>query len=115
MMGLPPTGEFRVATAEFTGSAFVLEFIEFRKVGEIRTVTSRVQDPGSYRLELIVRDIDETLRALSTAGAHVVSSGQQPVRIMSGNDAWRLAVVEDLNNLFLVLQQQVAPASSRAR
>ena len=61
MMGLPPAGEFRVATAEFPGSSFVLEFIEFRGVGETRTVRSRVQDPGSFRLQLNVRDIDETL------------------------------------------------------
>ena len=109
MMGLPPTGEYRVATTEFPGSSFVLEFIEFRGVGETRTVRSRVQDPGSYRLQLNVRDIDETLRSLTGAGARVVSSKQQPVRMTFGTSPWRLGVVEDLNNLFLVVQQRLQP------
>src|SRR5207244_5338592 len=84
MMGLPPTGEYRVATTEFPGSSFVLEFIEFRGVGETKTVRSRVQDPGSYRLQLNVRDIDETLRSLTGAGARVVSSKQQPIHMTFG-------------------------------
>ena len=109
MMGLPPTGEYRVATTEFPGSSFVLEFIEFRGVGETKTVRSRVQDPGSYRLQLNVRDIDETLRSLTGAGARVVSSKRQPVRMTFGTSPWRLGVVEDLNNLFLVVQQRLQP------
>jgi catechol 2,3-dioxygenase-like lactoylglutathione lyase family enzyme len=109
MMGLPATGEYRVATTEFPGSSFVLEFIEFRGVGETKTVRSRVQDPGSYRLQLNVRDIDETLRSLTGAGARVVSSKQQPVRMTFGTSPWRLGVVEDLNNLFLVVQQRLQP------
>ncbi len=109
MMGLPPEGEYRVATAEFPASSFVLEFIEFRGVGETRAVRSRVQDPGSYRLQLNVRDIDETLRGLQAAGSPVVSSGQQPVRMTFGTNPWRLAIAEDLNNLFLVMQQRLQP------
>lgn len=107
MMGLPATGEFRVATTEFPGSSFVLEFIEFRGVGETKTVRSRVQDPGSYRLQMSVRDIDETVRNLVAAGSRVVSSGQQPVRMTFGTNPWRLAIAEDPNNLFLVVQQPV--------
>jgi catechol 2,3-dioxygenase-like lactoylglutathione lyase family enzyme len=109
MLGLPPTGEFRVATTEFPGSSFVLEFIEFRGVGETKTVRSRVQDPGSYRLQLNVRDIDATLRNLVAAGSRVVSSRQQPVRMTFGTTPWRLAIAEDPNNLFLVVQQPSRP------
>jgi hypothetical protein len=68
-----------------------------------------VQDPGSYRLQLRVRDVDETLRSLTGAGARVVSSKQQPVRMTFGTSPWRLGVVEDLNNLFLVVQQRLQP------
>lgn len=109
MLGLPSAGEYRVATAEFPGTSFVLEFIEFRGVGKINTTRSRVQDPGSYRLQLNVRDIDETLRSLKAGGSRVVSAGQQPVRITFGNNPWRLAVAEDPNNLFLVVQQRLQP------
>lgn len=109
MMGLPKSGEFRVATAEFPGSSFVLEFMEFRGVGKTKTLNARVQDPGSYRLQLNVNDIDATLRRLHEVGARVVSSNQQPVRMTFGTNPSRLAVVEDLNNLFLVIQQRVTP------
>jgi len=109
MMGLSRSGEFRVATVEFPGSSFVLEFIEFRGVGKTKTLTSRVQDPGSYRLQLNVSDIDASLRSLREVGARIVSSNQQPVRMTFGTNPWRLAVAEDLNNLFLVVQQRLAP------
>jgi catechol 2,3-dioxygenase-like lactoylglutathione lyase family enzyme len=109
MLGLPRSGEFRVATAEFPGSSFVLEFIEFRGVGKTKTLTSRVQDPGSYRLQLNVSDIDETLRSLHAAGARVVSTNERPVRMTFGANPWRLAAIEDLNNLFLIVQQRLAP------
>jgi catechol 2,3-dioxygenase-like lactoylglutathione lyase family enzyme len=99
MLGLPRSGEFRVATAEFPGSSFVLEFIEFRGVGKTKMLKARVQDPGAYRLQLNVNDIDATLRSLR--------SSKQPVRMMFGANPWRLAVVEDLNNLFLVLQERL--------
>ena len=109
MLGLSRSGEFRVATAEFPGSSFVLEFIEFRGVGQTKTLKSRVQDPGSYRLQLNVSDIDETLQSLRATGARIVSTNQRPVRMTFGTNPWRLAVVEDLNNLFLVVQQRLAP------
>jgi hypothetical protein len=109
MLGLPAAGAYRVATAEFPGTSFVLELIEFRGVGEARTVRSRVQDPGSYRLQLKVKDIDDTLRTLQAADSRVVSSGGQPVRMTFGGNPWRLGIAEDPNNLFLVLQQRLQP------
>src|SRR5207249_2784674 len=81
MMGLPAAAEFRVATAALPGSQpLVLEFIEFKGPVDMKVVNSRVQDPGSYRLQLNVRDIDETLAALKKAGSRVLSSGGAPVR-----------------------------------
>ena len=41
-------------------AALVLEFIEFRGLGESKRTESRVQDPGPYRLQLNVSDIDAT-------------------------------------------------------
>ena len=61
MMGFPAAAQYRVATSTLPGSMLVLELIEFKGVGETKSIASRVQDPGSYRLQLNVRDIDETL------------------------------------------------------
>jgi predicted enzyme related to lactoylglutathione lyase len=108
MMGFPSTAQYRVGTSTLPGSALVLELIEFKDAGEAKAVSSRVQDAGSYRLQLNVRDIDETLTALKQAGSRVISTGGLPVRMTFGANPWRLAVVQDPNNLFLVVQQRLA-------
>jgi catechol 2,3-dioxygenase-like lactoylglutathione lyase family enzyme len=106
MMGLPDTGEYRLVTAQLPGSALTLEFIEFKRLGSAPApVPSHVQDPGSFRLQLTFRDIDATLDGLSRAGSHPISTGGVPVRMTFGNRPWRLAVVPDPDNLFLIVQQ----------
>jgi len=109
MMGFPAAAQYRVATSTLPGSSLVLELIEFKGVGETKSLPSRVQDPGSYRLQLNVRDIDETLTALKQSGARVLSTGGSEVRMTFASNPWRLAVVQDPNNLFLVVQQRLAP------
>ena len=107
MMGLPAAAEFRVATSELPGSPLLLEFIEFKGIDDVKTLGSSVQDPGSYRLQLNVRNIDDAVAALKKAGSNVISSGGVPVQMTFGTSPWRLAVVPDPNNLFLVLQQRI--------
>jgi len=107
MMGFPAAAQYRVGTSALPGSQLVLELIEFKGVGEAKPHPSRVQDPGSYRLQLNVRDIDETLSALKQAGSRVISTEGSPVRMTFGSTPWRLAVVQDPNNLFLVVQQRM--------
>lgn len=110
MTGLPESGEYRLVMAPVPGSPLVLEFMEFRGLDSAKApVTSRVQDPGSYRLQLTVRDLDTTLSALSAAGHQTISTGGVPVKMMFGNRPWRLAVVADPNNLFLIVQQGPLP------
>jgi catechol 2,3-dioxygenase-like lactoylglutathione lyase family enzyme len=109
MMGFPAAAQYRVATSALPGSQLVLELIEFKGVGETKSLPSRVQDSGSYRLQLNVRNIDETLTALKQAGSRVISSEGSAVRMTFGSNPWRLAVVQDPNNLFLVVQQRLAP------
>ena len=106
MIGLPDAGEYRLVTAQLPGSALTLEFIEFKGLDSAPApVPSRVQDPGSFRLQLTFRDIDAALDALSRAGSHTISTGGVPVRMTFGNRPWRLAVVPEPNNLFLIVQQ----------
>ena len=48
---------------------------------------SRVQDPGSFRLQLNVRDIDAALAGMTAAGSTVVSSNRVPVSMTFGSPA----------------------------
>jgi len=91
MMGLPANVEYRVNMTTIPGSSLILEFLELKGI-ERRSRSARVQDPGSYRLQLTVDSIDRTVDALRKVGAHVISTaGSQ-----------RLA--QDLNHVFLVLE-----------
>ena len=65
------------------------------------------QDPGAARLQLTVRNLEQTLDALRGAGpSTVVSTGG---RIIT-QPQYRVAVVSDLNGLFLVLTDRPAAA-----
>ncbi len=110
MTGLPETGEYRLSQVQLPGSNLMLEFVEFKGLDSARSaVPSRVQDPGSFRLQLTFRDIDVTLSALKDAGGQVISTGATPVRMTFGSRPWRLAVVPDPDNLFLIVQQGPLP------
>lgn len=115
MAGLPETGEYRLSMAKVPGSTLTIEFIQFKGIDSAAApVPSRVQDPGSYRLQLTLRDLDATLAAVSAEGSRVVSTGGVPVRMVFGTRPWRLAVAPDPNNLFLILQQpQPVPTPPR--
>jgi catechol 2,3-dioxygenase-like lactoylglutathione lyase family enzyme len=112
LMGLADA-EYRLTTAkvplrlnggDVPVSTMQVEFIEFKGV-ERPLVRSRIQDPGSYRLFVNVRDLDASVRSLSTEGSEVVSTGGVPVSMTFGRDQWRIAALPDPNNLFLVLLQ----------
>jgi catechol 2,3-dioxygenase-like lactoylglutathione lyase family enzyme len=106
LAGLSQSAESRTATTPIPGSSRTLEFIQFRGLDARKSAeSSRVQDPGSYRLQLTFRDIDATLAELKASGNHPVSTGGQPVRMTFGGRPWRLAIVPDPSNLFLIVQQ----------
>jgi catechol 2,3-dioxygenase-like lactoylglutathione lyase family enzyme len=87
----------RMAAATLPGTRMRLEFLEVTGVGRHR-LAARIQDPGAARLQLTVRNIDEAMSALRNAGPSTVASNgiiTQP--------QYRVAVVSDLNGLFLVL------------
>jgi catechol 2,3-dioxygenase-like lactoylglutathione lyase family enzyme len=103
LLGLPEGGEYRYASLQVPGSNLSTELIEFRGMAR-QHVQGRIQDPGSTRLQLRVRDLDAAIRAVVDAGGAVVSSGGAPVELPAGGDATiRAAIVRDPNNLFLVL------------
>ena len=63
----------------------------------------RIQDFGSTRVQLRVRNLDAAIAAFERAGGQVVSTGGRPVALPAGNSTVRVAVVRDPSNLFVVL------------
>lgn len=99
------TGAFRFASAQVPTTGLTLEFIEYKSTDR-KTVRGDIQDPGSTRIQLQVRDVDEAIRALTARGGRVVSAGGVPVELPGRAGATtRAAIVRDPNNLFLVLIQ----------
>jgi catechol 2,3-dioxygenase-like lactoylglutathione lyase family enzyme len=104
-----PGAEWRAAILEVPTTGLVFELIEFKGVGG-RVVQSDIQDPGSTRIQLQVRDVDATIAALERAGGAVVSTGGTTVELPGrGGATTKVAIVRDPDNLFLVLLQAPRP------
>jgi catechol 2,3-dioxygenase-like lactoylglutathione lyase family enzyme len=99
------SGGIQAAAFEVPGSGLAIEFVVFTGV-RTRNVSGRIQDPGSTRLQLQVRDLDAAIKAVVTAGGQVVSTAGMPVELPGGRGgAIRAAIVRDPDNLFVVLIQ----------
>jgi catechol 2,3-dioxygenase-like lactoylglutathione lyase family enzyme len=111
MFGLKAAAQYRVAAMDVPNGP-KLEFIDFKGVDR-RTVRANIQDPGSTRMQLQVRDVDAVIESLKAAGGAVVSTGGSTVALPGrGGATTKVAIVRDPNNLFLVLIQ-AAPAPAR--
>jgi catechol 2,3-dioxygenase-like lactoylglutathione lyase family enzyme len=89
--------QIRRSDGQFPGGA-QYQFLEYRGVDR-KPLRARVQDPGSTRFQLMVRDLDSALTAFKSTGGVIVSTGGEPV-VEAGV---RYALVRDLNNLFWVV------------
>ena len=102
MLGVS-SGTVRMATFEVPASPVMIEFMEFSGIDR-RTVNSSIQDPGSTRMQLQVRNLDAAIQAVVRAGGSVISTGGKPVELPAGRGgSIRAAMVRDPDNLFLVL------------
>ena len=100
--------KLRWATATLPGTRMTLEFLEASGVDR-HPLAARIQDPGAARIQLTVRSIDEVFEALRSAGpSTVVSTGGGIIT----QPQYRVAVVSDLNGLFLVLTDR-RPAAAK--
>jgi hypothetical protein len=107
MFGLNADAQYRVATMDVPNAPKV-EFIDFKGVDR-RTVRGNIQDPGSTRMQLQVRDVDAAIESLKAGGGVVVSTGGGTVELPGrGGATTKVAIVRDPDNLFLVLIQTAA-------
>jgi predicted enzyme related to lactoylglutathione lyase len=109
MFGLAAEAQYRVASMTVPTSGLILEFIEFKGVDR-RAVASNIQDPGSTRIQLQVRDIEAAITPWKAAGGRVISTGGAIVDLPGrGGAVTKTSIVRDPNNLFLVLLQTAPP------
>lgn len=95
-------GRYRIVQQTVPGSGLMFDFVDFDGV-ERRAVPGRIQDFGSTRVQLRVRDLDAAIAAFTRSGGEVVSTGGRPVALPAGNSTLRAAVVRDPSHLFVVL------------
>ena len=102
-------GRYRVVQQTVPASGLMYDFVDFDGV-ERRTIPGRIQDFGSTRVQLRVRDLDAAIAVFTRSGGEVVSTGGRPVALPAGNSTLRAAIVRDPSHLFVVLIE--APASA---
>jgi catechol 2,3-dioxygenase-like lactoylglutathione lyase family enzyme len=102
------SGQYRVAQQNVPSSGLMYDFVDFKGT-ERRTVQGRIQDFGSTRVQLRVRDIDEAVAAFERFGGEVVSTGGRPLTLPAGNSTLEVAIVRDPDNLFVVLIEAPPP------
>ena len=105
LMGTPGA-QYRRTAALVPGTTFQVQFLEFTGIGR-QPVHSRLRDPGSPLLRLLVRDLDSILKALNAAGVAVASHAGQPVTLVNPAVSLRIANASAPDNLFVQLVQQV--------
>jgi uncharacterized protein (TIGR02246 family) len=111
MLGLND-GQYRVGQLEVPTTGLIFEVIDFKGVAR-KSVRGNIQDPGSTRIQLQVRDVDAAIDALKRHGGTVVSTGGTTVNLPGrGGATTKVAIVRDPDNLFLVLLQAAAPAAT---
>jgi len=96
-----------LARLEVPGDAFPVDFTA-PNYADRKAVHSAIHDPGSGVLRLRVGDFDAVVKALTAAGATVVSAGGQPVNL--GRN--RAVILRDIDNLFVQVLES-APAAPK--
>jgi catechol 2,3-dioxygenase-like lactoylglutathione lyase family enzyme len=86
-----------------------LELVEFKGIDRMPLHT-RIQDPGSAKIGLRVRNLAATMAALKAAGGTVVTTGGTSY-IYRGAPT---VIVRDLNNMFMNMQEQSQSSAAGA-
>ena len=80
-------------------SPAAFELLEFKGVDR-KPLRTQLQDPGSTRMQVRVRDLNAIVEKMKGLGSHIVAREGTPVLVMPN---LRVAVMPDVNNLFLTL------------
>jgi catechol 2,3-dioxygenase-like lactoylglutathione lyase family enzyme len=108
LFGLKGGAQLRTSTTIFAASSTQLTFVEVTGVDRAPLHT-RIEDPGSTRFQLIVRDLDQALSMFKSAGRFSTVSNTGKILgdgswekgpIPRGNMRWE--TIRDLNNVFIV-------------
>jgi hypothetical protein len=113
----PPDRPRSASTADNTAShssryrrpASCSNLVDFKGVDR-RTLAAGIQDFGSTRMQIRVRDVDAAIAAFAKFGGTVASTGGKPLDLPAGNNKLKVAIVRDPNNLFVVLIESAPPA-----
>jgi catechol 2,3-dioxygenase-like lactoylglutathione lyase family enzyme len=97
-----PGAQFRFGILRVPTSGLLFEVIDFKGLDR-RTVRGDIQDPGSTRIQMRVRDVDAAIAAFARFGGTVVSSGGKPLELPAGDRKLEVAIVREPDNLFVVL------------
>jgi len=96
-----PGAQFRRSAATIPGTSVTMAFMEFKDIDR-KPLHTHIQDPGTAILQVGVKDIDATVKALKAAGVEVISKNGEPV--MNGTS--KFCMMRDPNNLYLELFQR---------
>jgi hypothetical protein len=107
LLGMRPA-QIRRTTAMVPGTSFQVEFMEFKGVDH-KPVHSRLQDPGSGVLRLVVRDAEAAVKSLDSAGVKVASAEGLIVKLPGNNANLKAAIASAPDNLFIQVLQNGPP------
>lgn len=109
LFGLKGGAQTRVSVTAFPASNTQLQFLEVKGFDR-RPLHTHIEDPGSTRFQLIVRNLEEALAAFKAAGPFTIISNTGKILrdgswekgpILRGNARWE--TISDLNHVFLVV------------
>jgi catechol 2,3-dioxygenase-like lactoylglutathione lyase family enzyme len=106
------SGQMRHSVMTSPGGQMTIELVEFRGVDQ-KPLRSRIQDPGSARIQVRVRQIDQVLAMVTATGSKAISTGDRPVKLPPNLVG---VMVPDLDNLYLTLLESCdgcAPREAR--
>ncbi len=108
LFGVKNTAQVRTAATTFAASNTRLMFIEVKAV-ERRPLHTHIEDPGSTRFQLFVRNLEEAIAKFRSAGPLAIISNTGKILgdgtwekgpIVRGTARWE--TISDLNNVFIV-------------
>jgi catechol 2,3-dioxygenase-like lactoylglutathione lyase family enzyme len=102
-------GEVRHSVMVAPGERMTFELLEFKGL-ESTPLRSRIQDPGSARIQLRVRQIHKVLGMVSAMGSRAITTGDKPVPVPPN---FLGVIVPDTDNLYLTLIEQCESCAPR--